>query len=177
MEAAFSTRRNIDEADKKEVVDLICRSLDAVVDYTLEQEAPSPIKAGLYVMQTGVNVQNLSKEQQDLCSKALTDFAVNGADYVVKGFDAATDIVEFSEIAEGIEPVGGMFIGGATALSLHAGNLYKKAGALVNVAYDVHGQCGSLSFDKVAKQKQPEASATALACYPPAETIWRLRGR
>lgn len=35
MDAIFSTR-DISETDKKEVVDLICRSLDAVVDYTLE---------------------------------------------------------------------------------------------------------------------------------------------
>lgn len=167
MDAIFSTR-DISETDKKEVVDLICRSLDAVVDYTLEQkfERADVVKAGIYIMQAGVTARNLSHAQQEFCSKAIVDFAVNGADYMMEGFDTAKDIVEFSEIGEMLEPAGGGLVGGATALSLHAADFYKKAGAVANAAYDVHSQCGDLSLDKAPKTRQPEVSPTALACYP-----------
>ena len=118
MNAAFSTR-NISENDKKEVVDLICRSLDVVVDYSLDHKV-DPTKAGIWMTQGGVTVRNLSKSQQDLCQAALVDFAVNGSDYLSEGFDTASDMAEFAEIGEALEPAGGGLVGGATALSLHA---------------------------------------------------------
>ncbi len=164
MNAAFSTR-NVSEEDKKEVVDLICRSLDAVVDYSLEHKM-DPNKAGNYIMQAGVTVKNLSGVQQQLCAKALVDFAVNGTDYILEGIDAGKDIVEFAEVGEAVDLAGGAILGGATALSLHAADLYSKAGKVVNAAYDVHSQCGNLAFDKTTKPRNPSVSPSALACYP-----------
>ena len=45
MDAIFSTR-NISENDRREAVDLICHSLDLVVDYTIEHKL-DPAHAGL----------------------------------------------------------------------------------------------------------------------------------
>ena len=122
LNTVFPTR-NISEDDKREVVDLICRSLDLVVEQTLDNEV-DPVKAGIWIMQGGVTVRNLTGAQQDLCQKALVDFAVNGAGYLMEGLGTASDVVEYTEISELLEPAGGGLAGGATALSLHAADLY-----------------------------------------------------
>ena len=164
MDAIYSTR-NMSEAQRKEVVDIVCRSLDIVLEKTIEEDV-NPVKGGLYLLHGGITVRNLTQSQQDLCQKSLINFALNGADLIIEGFDTAEDIKTYGGIAEAVEPAGGALFGGAAAISLHAADLYQKAGKVVNAAYDVHCQSGDLAFDKTTKTRDPEVSPTALACYP-----------